>query len=235
MLGILALSIALPFFWCRVLCPFGAFLSLGKTVAPICPGRKGENCHGCRQCEKACPQEILVLERKTVRNLECTHCLSCIDSCPTQCLSIKIGYGRATWYSGKSAARVLAVMILVIMFGGIVLALNYPLPTYTREYQKNDSAIPLQKVEMIVKGVRCRRSSMTLGKMLEPDPGIVKVETYVSEFRAVMVFDPAKTSGARLQEAIQRGLEVNDKKTGLLKRIYPFEVESVFGEMPLPR
>lgn len=76
------LSVIIPNFWCRYLCPYGAilgifgFFSLGKIK------RSSQNCINCKQCETVCPGKIQITKKRNINSLECSACLRCVQSCP---------------------------------------------------------------------------------------------------------------------------------------------------------
>ncbi len=76
------LSMLIQNFWCRYLCPYGAWLSLFSTLSPARIVRRQESCSDCGACSRACPSRIAVAQKKAVYSPECTGCQSCTDSCP---------------------------------------------------------------------------------------------------------------------------------------------------------
>jgi polyferredoxin len=78
------LSILLPPFWCRYLCPYGALLGVVSWISPFKVRRNEETCTGCEKCTKACPSFIPVHRVGTVRSDECHSCFQCIDACPVK-------------------------------------------------------------------------------------------------------------------------------------------------------
>lgn len=103
-------------FFCKYLCPMGAFygifskLSVGKIV------RNENSCVDCGLCNKNCPVNIKVSEVKVINSAECINCQSCILSCPKKdTLQFKV--------FGKNV-KPLAVIIIVIsiFFGGIAIS-----------------------------------------------------------------------------------------------------------------
>jgi polyferredoxin len=75
-------SLAIPYFWCRYLCPYGALLGIISWFSPFKINRNQKSCIDCEACTLNCPANILVHKSKTVFSDECHACLQCIDVCP---------------------------------------------------------------------------------------------------------------------------------------------------------
>jgi hypothetical protein len=112
-----------------------------------------------------------------------------------------------------------------MMIGGLVFALRYPLPTFTKQYPLYFAGRTLAPVDLIVKGLRCRGTAGTLAWILEQDDGIAAFDAYVSEHRAHILYDPAKTSPQDIRQVIDAGRSKVDKKTQTTRVINPFRVE----------
>ena len=112
------LSFAIPYFWCRYLCPYGAvlgvfsFLSLGKIK------RNPSNCTNCGRCEKNCPSLIQIRQKKSIHSSECTACMTCVKNCPEkQTLGFSLTPGNIQFGQATIA------LILLLMFSiGISIA-----------------------------------------------------------------------------------------------------------------
>ncbi|OQY70678.1 MAG: ferredoxin [Ignavibacteriales bacterium UTCHB3] len=77
------LSVFIRSFWCRYLCPYGAFLGVVSLFSPLKIKRNTEKCTSCHLCTIACPSRINVENvKKYVISDECTSCLKCVDACP---------------------------------------------------------------------------------------------------------------------------------------------------------
>jgi len=75
-------SVLVQNFWCRYLCPYGAFLGLAALASPLRIRRDPSLCIDCGKCAKACPSALPVDKLITIRSSECTGCLECVADCP---------------------------------------------------------------------------------------------------------------------------------------------------------
>jgi polyferredoxin len=83
-LAIVIASIFVRNFWCRYLCPYGAFLGLVSLLSPSRITRNQDNCIDCAKCAKACPAALPVDKLVQIRSAECTGCLECVAVCPAK-------------------------------------------------------------------------------------------------------------------------------------------------------
>ncbi len=94
-LGILFTIIALVMghhrFFCKVLCPLGAGLSLFNRFSAIFPYRN-TNCIDCGACNRVCPMETRKVKGRfgvyDDRAEECISCLECKKKCPTEAIKV---------------------------------------------------------------------------------------------------------------------------------------------------
>ena len=77
-------SVVVKNFWCRYLCPYGAFLGILSWFSPLKVTRNATTCIDCELCTKACPANIRVHALTRVRSDECTSCYACIEACPVK-------------------------------------------------------------------------------------------------------------------------------------------------------
>lgn len=73
-------------FFCKYLCPMGAFYGIISKLSPSKIIRNEDDCINCGLCSKNCPVNIKVSELKEVKSAECINCQSCMLSCPKRML-----------------------------------------------------------------------------------------------------------------------------------------------------
>jgi len=105
-----ALSVVIPAFWCRVLCPYGALLGLFSWCSPTAVLRDAEACVSCGRCARACPVGLPVDKVLRVGSPDCQGCAECVGACPVPgCLGVGIMGRRVPWWT--LAAGCLAVLV----------------------------------------------------------------------------------------------------------------------------
>ncbi len=82
----------IPRFWCRYLCPLGAFMGILAKFALIGIRRDLTRCDRSLECIRACPMQIKILDLpwEKFTHTECILCLDCLDACPNKALKLKI-------------------------------------------------------------------------------------------------------------------------------------------------
>ncbi|WP_455382486.1 4Fe-4S binding protein [Salinispira pacifica] len=77
-----SLFVERPF--CKYACPYGAVLGLTNFVRIFKIKRNVKSCTNCKACTRACPMNIDVANKSTVRDHQCISCYECTSerSCP---------------------------------------------------------------------------------------------------------------------------------------------------------
>jgi polyferredoxin len=103
-------------FFCKYLCPMGAFYGIISKLSPSKITRNEDICINCGLCNKNCPVNIKVSELKEIKSAECIDCQNCILSCPkNNTLEFKV--------KNKSIKPAfVALIVFLIFFGGIGIA-----------------------------------------------------------------------------------------------------------------
>ena len=102
--GIIFLNRMAPRFWCRYLCPLGAFLSLISPLG-LFKRRVSDDCNECLKCQKACPMEAIADDPKGTRLAECIQCRTCARVCPQKAVTFPASLSSGGEYSRVDISR----------------------------------------------------------------------------------------------------------------------------------
>jgi len=103
-------------FFCKYLCPVGAFYAIIGKVSPTKIERDDNLCVHCKKCNKACPVNIDVEQSVKITDPECINCNECVLACPEK--------GALEVKTAKKTVHPLIILALVValFFGTIVIA-----------------------------------------------------------------------------------------------------------------
>lgn len=103
--------------WCKYCCPLGAFLGISNFFSVFKIRRNSDTCVSCGCCDRICPMNIRVSEKKNVSDHQCIRCLKCTseNSCPVQDT-----VNLSPFFAGSVKIRNLtaAILVLAFIFGG---------------------------------------------------------------------------------------------------------------------
>jgi polyferredoxin len=88
LVALVGMNLVIPRFFCRVLCPLGAFLGALSRFAVFRIDRDLTKCTDCNLCLRHC--EGASDPQAALRKSECFVCFNCIDDCPEDALAFKL-------------------------------------------------------------------------------------------------------------------------------------------------
>lgn len=77
-------------FWCRNICPLGAFLGIFAKI-PLIRKTVSEKCTDCKLCVTDCRMNAIDHNLIKTSPVECVNCYSCIAICPKDAIGVKFG------------------------------------------------------------------------------------------------------------------------------------------------
>lgn len=101
-------------FFCKYLCPMGAFYGILGKVSPFKVVRNENTCINCGICNRSCPMNIDIQHSKEVKSAECINCQICLLECPKQ--------GALENKEAQKSMKSFAViaLVMIVFFGSIL-------------------------------------------------------------------------------------------------------------------
>lgn len=169
-------------------------------------------CSNCGLCTKHCPYHIDLnpCHNGRVESVDCTLCGECVAVCTSG--SLKFGVSRnkqEKFWKYVPAALTVALVAFGMWAGG-----RFELPTidmkWGLETVAEDGTVirtldPDDLQTLTIEGLRsvkCYGSSMTFKAQVEKVTGVHGVKTFVNRHSVEILYDPAKTTPEKIQEAI---------------------------------
>lgn len=126
--GIVALELWQPRFWCRNLCPLGALLSIFSRFS-LLNRRVSSACTLCGDCQRVCAMNAI--PRREPHNTDyaaCTFCLECESACPNTGIAFVFGtLAGKEWRRTRDVAASAGPRL-----GGTYVAKAHPVGKLTR-------------------------------------------------------------------------------------------------------
>jgi ferredoxin len=157
--------------------------------------RRGSSCTNCKICDAYCPEGIEVSSYDAVDHPDCTLCLDCIKSCPTN-ESLKIRGGK--WMP--------PVVLLIVIGLALILAKQYPMATLSERWGNFEQADSLNTVEKVVfedlKTIKCFGSAKSMQNRVARIPGVIGMDAWASKQRVALYYDASKMSETDVKRAV---------------------------------
>ncbi len=112
-------------FFCKYLCPMGAFLGLLSKLGLFKVKRVAQACVNCGACDKACPANIAVSKGEVVTSAECIDCDACVNACPAAGALVIEGPGKKRITPIVRIVATVAIFALVVGVATLAGAFNW--------------------------------------------------------------------------------------------------------------
>ncbi len=93
-----------PRFWCRYLCPLGAFLSLFSPLG-LFKRKVNDDCTKCLKCQRACPMGAIPDDPKKTNLSECIQCKTCSSICPENAIRFPVTFSLQREHNSFNISR----------------------------------------------------------------------------------------------------------------------------------
>ncbi len=138
-------------FFCKYLCPLGAFLSLIAPISLFKVVRNKDTCTSCCKCDQICPMNIPLTEKGTITDIDCIDCYKCVEACPTEdCISIQTKNGKkiSPLMATLSTYLIIFALILFTTIAGIFRWTAGPGSRYRQNSTESHSEVVIPQPEL---------------------------------------------------------------------------------------
>jgi polyferredoxin len=157
-------------FWCRNICPAGAFMGLLSQIRPY-ERIVGDTCPLCNKCQIECKMNAIPEGNiKETNKVECIECFNCGEKCPPKSKSITY---RFRWTPYRSIPDFSRRQFIGSAFTGILtlglVGIGYKHKTSTGKLIRPPGAIPENDfMDKCIRCLACVRICESNGKCLQP-------------------------------------------------------------------
>ncbi len=106
----------------------------------------------------------------------------------------------------KISVWTLPILVVVALFGGYLLRTAVAIPTTTVGTTQATGA----KLECVVSGVKCKGTAAFFTSLYEGVDGVLAIETFATEHKAVFTYDPARISPDDIEKVMEQEVLLND-------------------------
>jgi NAD-dependent dihydropyrimidine dehydrogenase PreA subunit len=142
-------SVVYDRFFCKYLCPMGAFLGAISRVSIFKVRREADTCTNCKACDKVCPVNVKVSEAVVVNDAECINCNECVNVCPVSD-TLVVSAGSAPTARKLAPTAVLGLTVALIALGiglpTVTGSFAWTMPTLEKAVEKSGGTINVEEI-----------------------------------------------------------------------------------------
>jgi hypothetical protein len=101
----------------------------------------------------------------------------------------------------------LPILVAFLLFGGYHTRRLFTQPTTTLTYEQHSGGA---KLVCIVEGLKCKGTANFFTGLFKDTPGILKIETYATEHKAVFQYNPKEISPADIKLIMEQMVMLRD-------------------------
>jgi polyferredoxin len=153
-LFIILTALAVPRFWCRLVCPLGAFYALLARHALL--RRVVEKCVSCGRCAPRCRTGAIAGDPKEYASGECILCMDCVYECPGGRTAFR---WKTSGTEQSSGDRGITRKHFLFLVGGALMSLGAGRRRRGRPGSADSPVVrppyPLKESEFVDRCIRC--------------------------------------------------------------------------------
>ena len=104
---------------------------------------------------------------------------------------------------------IIPMLVAMALVGGYSLRIAFTQPTLTKVFADT----PGEKATFVVDGIRCWGTARFFTSLYEDTPGVISIQAYASERKAVFTFNPGVISRDRIQAIMEAPIPFSDGTT----------------------
>ena len=106
---------------------------------------------------------------------------------------------------------VIPVLVIIALFGGYSLRLAFTQPTTNISYASEGASVAnAQQATFIVEGVKCKGTASFFSSLYEDTPGIITIETFAADHKAVFTYDPQLITIDSIKSVMEAPIDFDD-------------------------